>query len=473
MRWDFSPHLVFLLKESFVFVGELYTREAPPRGEWFSTLTKFYRIKDAPMLIKTFELKDPAASFYIFDFLERLGPAALKPLLEALFREENPYCAFCVKLSLMRVAPRALKELRELAIDPEEKVRAMAVRALGLSSRKEAVPALIRALDDESANVRYNAAVMLSVVPDRRAVASLADALKDSDDIVPAAAAYALGVIGDPAAIRPLQEYFCSTRPGARQGGASALAGTGEQSTQVLLTFLKDPDEETRIASACALAELRSTSTVPGLKKALSDKSEHVRSAAADALGYTGGPGVTEALKKALSDPGVGVRTCATHSLGRLKDPTAADALAAMLKDKDMRVRLAAANVLGEIGGERALEILIELLANPELAPLAVSGIKSYGASAAPALMAAMPASSVSVRCQIIGCLAETHIVEAVPLLLDGLGDPDVDIRYCANKALKMITSHETSYKCDVPEAERAKGMEEWRAWWKRHGEKK
>jgi HEAT repeat protein len=477
MRWRFSPYTVFLLESQTSsrfdqFLGELYTRAAPPKGEWFEKLQKLFDNKDAPALMKSFtDEMNPDASYYIVEFLEKLGEHALKPLLEALLREEHPYAAFCIRISLMRVAPGNLARLREYAADPSEKVRLVAVRALGLSGRKDAVPAIVRALGDESADVRYNAATMLSLIPDRRAVSGLVRALKDKDDEVAYSAARALGIIGDPEATKPLQEYFHSGKESAMESAASALAGIGEQSAQVLMSFLSDPEESVRVEAAAAMSQLRSPSTVPALLKALTDKSLLVRLAAVDALAYTGGRGVPEALRGLLSDADDEMRAEAARALGRLRDEASAEALGAALKDEVVTVRLAAISALGKVGGGRALDILAGSLANPELAPLAAPGIRKYGDSAGPPLLQALAAADPEARSWIIGLLADLHIMAAVPALVERLADPDTNTRFCADKALGIITGHETSYKFDAPEAERAEGAKEWRQWWEKHKE--
>jgi HEAT repeat protein len=205
----------------------------------------------------------------------------------------------------------------------------------------------------------------------------------------------------------------------------------------------------------------------------LTDKDAGVRYASVDALGYTGGSGVTDAMKGMFKDTDADVRAAAVRSLGRLRDPASADSLEVLLEDEVVSVRIATVIALGKIGGKRALEILTESLASTELGSLAAAGIQKYGAGAGPVLIAAMPKMPVPARCEIARLLAEAKVIEAVPVLIDNLNNASIDVRFCAQKALKMITGHETSYRCDAPDTERAKGQEEWRAWWKKRREKK
>lgn len=465
MRWHFSPYFIFTLEPGFV--EGLCTYDLPPKGEWLPSLETFAKAKDASKLIHSFTLNDPDASCYIFDFVEGLGAAALEPLLEAI-ADEHPYFHFCATVALMRIARRSLGSLVKLAVDEDAQIRSRAVWAVGLSGLSDAVPPLVRALEDGEAGIRSNAAFMLGMVPDRRAVQPLIKALKDPDEEVASYAAEALGVIGDQTALRPLQEYMASRRQDARRIGASALAGIGQQSAIVLLSLLRNGDEEARIAAASALSELRSPSTANGLVAALDDESAGVRAAAADALAYVGRRDVLQVLGGVLSDPEAAVRSSAAYALGRLGNPKAADMLGGLLEDEDARVRLAAVSALAKVKGSRALEILVASLESEELSPLAVSGIKRYGAEALPLLIKAFPGTSAPGKCIIARLLAEESAVEAVPILIDGLADRDIDVRFCSDKALKMITGHQTSYKCDDVDTKRAKGQEEWRTWWKK-----
>ncbi len=471
-RWGFGPYFIFELDPNFV--GELYTREAPPKGDWLPSLETFLEARDAPKLVKAFTLNDPHASYYIFDFIEKLAPDALKPLLEAL-TDKHPYFHFCVTVAIMRLAPHTLTELRELAGDDNPDIRDRAVWALGLSGSSDAVGPLTEALKDEEASVRSSAAYMLAMIPKNSAVEHLIPALEDTDDDVAVMCANALGVIGDDAATEALQAYVRSGKEDAKRWGTSALAGIGPSCAGLLVSLLRDPDEETRLRAANALAELRGKTTIPELTAAASaaEKSPAVRAAAADALGYIGGKRAAEVLMKTLRDSDPEVRSSSAYALGRMRFTRAADSLAGLLEDDDARVRMAAISSLAKLGGTRVLDILVESLSNPELSPLAATGIKSYGASAGPALTEAFQKMPAQAKCTIARLLAEAGIADGVPALIDGLADADINVRFCSDKALRIITGHETSYKCDAPLAERAKGQEEWRKWRKENDSQK
>lgn len=470
MRWKLGPYYIHTLNADFV--GALYPRQPPPKGEWFTSIETFLTARDAPKLLQTFALGDPEASHYIFDALETLAPVALEPLLGAL-HDEHPYYHFCVTVSLMRVAPGTLPRLRQLSRDKNPDIRARAVWALGLSGRREAVPDLVRALDDSEPVVRWGAAYMLGTIPDPRQVSALVRALAGPDDEVACEAAEALGVIGDSAALAPLEDYARSGKKHAKTTSTSALAGIGEPGAPALLSFLKDPDEEMRVAGANALGELRSPATTGALLEALSDESPNVRYAAADALGYIGTAPAPDALTTLLSDPAPDVRASAARALGRIGAPGAAGLLAPLLKDKSVSVRWAAVDALGKLTELQALDVLIGCLGDPTLAPLACGEIEKSGAAATDSLLKAFSSTDTPAegRCEIARLLAESGSVnkQVLTAFIDALEDPEVTVRFCADKALKILTRHETIFKPDAPEAERAKGVSRWRRWWQQH----
>jgi len=466
MRWGFSAYYIWELDSNFI--GELYATRTPEKGEWYSSLETFFKAGDAPKLVQAFSLNDPHASHYIFDFVQKLGSAALKPLLEAL-SEDHPYFMFCVRIALMRIAPSLVRELKAMANDKKPEIRSRAVWALGLSGSNEAVPLLCRALKDEMPTIRSSAAYMLGMIPDRRSVGFLAAALEDSDEETRAFAAQALGIIGDPSAIKPLVNYVKNGDADAKREGASALAGIGEQAAHELMVMLKSESAQARAAAAAGLAESASASALKPLIDALSDSDSQVRAAAANALGRLGGSEAEKALSGLLSDKDPELRSAGVYALGQMRARGSEQALTGLLEDKDARVRMAAISALCRTGGARALVALVESLGNPELAPLTINGIKNYGRNAGPVLVDTFPKLPPDGKCTVARLLAEIKHVRGVPILIDGLADNDIDVRFCSQKALRIITGHETSYKCDAADTERAKGQEEWREWWKNH----
>jgi len=147
----------------------------------------------------------------------------------------------------------ALQQLQS----PKERVRSQAALSLGWIGDNSVVPALIRALKtDPSAKVRANAAMSLGQLGNDETVQVLLKCLADTDAFVRGIVIYSLGLM------------------------------KAQQAIPALLKILSnDPDKETRMAAADALAQLNSEVVIQPLIKAyLSDPEKDVRDEAFDSL---------------------------------------------------------------------------------------------------------------------------------------------------------------------------------------------
>jgi hypothetical protein len=57
------------------------------------------------------------------------------------------------------------------------------------------------------------------------------------------------------------------------------------------------------------------------------------------------------------------------------------------------------------------------------------------------------------------------HLRQAVPLLVDRLDDPDVEVRFAAIGALRRITGEDFDYRFNEPAGRRAPAVGRWRQW--------
>jgi HEAT repeat protein len=106
-------------------------------------------------------------------------------------------------------------------------------------------------------------------------------------------AVVALGKSGDPRAVRPLMDLAADSDPEIRASVISALGGLKSgRSVEVLIGCLRDRDEQAGIRqdAAAALAAIRSTGAIRGLKEFIADEGEdaEIRSAAKDILDSIG-----------------------------------------------------------------------------------------------------------------------------------------------------------------------------------------
>ncbi|MGA2120465.1 MAG: HEAT repeat domain-containing protein [Methanoregula sp.] len=104
----------------------------------------------------------------------------------------------------------------------------------------------------------------------------------------------ALGKSGDPRAVRPLMDLAADSDPEIRSSVISALGCLKSgRSVEVLIGCLRDRDEQAGIRqdAAAALAAIRSTGAIRGLKEFIADEGgedAEIRSAAKDILNSIG-----------------------------------------------------------------------------------------------------------------------------------------------------------------------------------------
>jgi HEAT repeat protein len=152
-----------------------------------------------------------------------------------------------------------------------------------------------------------------------------------------------------------------------------------------------------------------------------------------------------EVLRKIVGDPDFGGDLAAWRRwhlvflAGRSRDPGTVKDLLPMLADPDRRLRLAAVRALGELRSRATAEALRPLLVEPADAALAREAIRA---------------------------LVKMGDEEAVPLLIDLLSNPKVEIREEASTGLLFLTRVSMGYDPRSPEAERAAAISRWRAWW-------
>ncbi|MFO7180215.1 MAG: HEAT repeat domain-containing protein, partial [Pseudomonadota bacterium] len=286
-----------------------------------------------------------------------------------------------------RVALRALS-------DPDVVVRlsaAEAAQSLGVSDIGERV---VGWLTHPDARVRLQAAELLSRAPSPRAVAPLTRALSDAEPSVRAAAADALGVSGAP----------------------EAVVG--------LLGRLDDSAIEVKVSVVRALSRLGDARAVVPLVSKIEDPRPEMRAAVARALGELGDARAVSALVLSLRDPDETVRAAALRALGELGDASVVPSMAALLAaDESASVRKSAVNALADLGGSEAAAALVRALGErPEERDQFVRALGRLGVSAVPVLTACLSAGDVGGRTD--GCalaLAEVEGSGAGPVLRDAI----------------------------------------------------
>jgi HEAT repeat protein len=121
------------------------------------------------------------------------------------------------------------------------------------------------------------------------------------------------------------------------------------QAAPLLLSYLKDNENNIRGSAATALGKIGSEKAVEHLINALSDDAKNVRGSAATALGRIGSEKAIEPLIKALNDEANNVRGSAATALGRIGSEKAVEPLIKALSDKASDVHRSATVALARI----------------------------------------------------------------------------------------------------------------------------
>jgi bilin biosynthesis protein len=181
----------------------------------------------------------------------------------------------------------------------------------------------------------------------------------------------------------------------------------------------------------------------------LGDSRGLVRLRFAETLGEIGELATPFLMQALASHPDVVLRRAAAKTLTIIADPVAIPTLLqSFLHDDDTVVRSSAAGALARTG-EPAAPALLEILATPELPEdtkgLAAWALAFIGSEAASYLYKALNATSLDVRCAVIGALG--HVAQeqtgendkSCQLLVTALTDPEPLIRTEAAAALGQV----------------------------------
>lgn len=271
------------------------------------------------------------------------------------------------------LSPAVLGEVKGAlaATHPEraEAALSLLLGARGPSSAVEAVDPLTAVLSDPDARVRACAAHALGKIGSRarRAVPSLCDLLADATPEVRLMAAHALGLIGDPAAGAALVPLLEDPFPEvvARTLHAIGRLGRGDQVlARRVVAFLQQETVEFQEKAAMVLGkvgEAGDPTILAALTRALASAHVGVRAAAAVALGELRAVACLPHLEAALKDHHIGARSSAAYAIGLLghEGASAVPALVAALGDVAWSVRRDVVRALAEVGGAQAARALV------------------------------------------------------------------------------------------------------------------
>lgn len=239
-------------------------------------------------------------------------------------------------LTLCGCAEQQAEHYIEQLSDPHSQVRLDASYAL-VQLGAPAVEPLISDVTGNTDSLQYIAAQILGQIGDHRANPFLKELTRDDNRYVREQAVRALGQLDD-----------------------SRINPTLEE----ILALEQVP--EVRRAAAWSLGNLRDTTAVPALIRALDDSATSVRQQALAAMQFLWTPAAETATITALRGGDGNVRYIAAQLLGHHRTNLALSELFLALKDNNIWVRAESARALGRIGDSTAIAPLERLFSTRE-----------------------------------------------------------------------------------------------------------
>jgi HEAT repeat protein len=298
--------------------------------------------------------------------------------------------------------------LRALA-DSDRRVRHEAGRVLGKHGMVEITPAVIRWLEEPDAEVKKDAVEILGLLATDTAVSALVRTLGDVDEQVRKKAVEALGRVGTPAVLVPLIGRLDDDRFEVRQAAIEELERIGDARAMIpLVGAFDDTSGAVRKAAIRAVGRIGDAAATPALLRLLRDPDEDIRRAAVAALGNLA---PVEATGELLAEFGQ-----------RHSDAYLAEVAYALSKiARRSAVPAAGAEPAASQATERALRVLVEALARRPLRAAAREALRNAGAVAVPALVAHLDGQIDGDPVTAVEILRDIHDPRATPALVSEL----------------------------------------------------
>ncbi len=240
---------------------------------------------DVPGLIRALRNRDPAVQY---DAVEALGeladPAATGALISALTGDRYSGIRWKAAEALGKIGEPAVPSLIAVLANPDEGVRWKAAITLGEIGDQRGIGPLIGLLSDRDRFVRSRAAFALTLIG-LPALPTLSEALEEAPSEVRRGIVTALGKMGDPAATRLLIRTLTDPSDDVRQEAVTSLVAQGDQSFDLLIVALGDPDPRRQQGAAMALAALGRPEALGPLQQALESAVSPTREVLGSAIG--------------------------------------------------------------------------------------------------------------------------------------------------------------------------------------------
>jgi HEAT repeat protein len=247
-----------------------------------------------------------------------------------------------------------------------------------------------------------------------------------------------------------------------RQGAQICLEANSPEGVTLLLKTLGGSQPHMRDISFEYLEKFTNPYAIAVVEKELvSNKDEGMRAWCADLLGAYAGRGRLDPLHRALSDGAVRVRTSAARALGRLGLKESAAKLAPLKSHADPSLHAAALIAWARCDPKKNAPALIAALGDRDAGvrtALLAAAAEVVPEQALERATAALADADWRVRLQAVEILDRIGTKEAIPALIDRVGEPRPRVSNTAEKSLRWITGKEIA------------GKKAWQGWWEASG---
>ncbi len=314
-------------------------------------------------LLKNLQSGSPALRHAAATALSKIQDATSLGILSETLRGQDPErIVVAIQLLEQIGGSDAAQTIAALLNHPEARVRATAATAMGRLAGKDYTEPLLALLDDPDPRVRANAVEALASFGDPALVEKIRPLLTDPFTRARVNTILTMASIQGVSSSVEWMPQIQELARGDPQSRATATYALGrlplEQSEDMLVELLRDPELGIRREAAQALGRIGSSRIIPALVEALASPPElrhATRKAIAKIVRRHG-----EAIAQQMADMAdraerVEIRSELVDVLGRLHDPHVIDTLVRMLKDPEWRVRWKVLKAFGRIAKQGPL----------------------------------------------------------------------------------------------------------------------
>jgi HEAT repeat protein len=302
---------------------------------------------------------------------------------------------------------RAIAVYKELAVASEPAtVRTRAFKGLAAVDPKTAVPLLVAEMKTDDSERQVNAIRLLSRLPGAEVTKAL---------------------VPEFGRLTPVGQVHLLT----------ALASRGDASVRpVVSSALKSSEPAVRAAALSALGQVGDESSVKVLAEAAAAGKEPEQTAARRALYSLRGANIDSAVVAAIGSSTGKTKSELIVASGERAIGSAANALAEAARDSDAEIRRDALRALRNVGGAGQTQALLDLLLKSSTASerrdatltLAAVVRRAQPTPIAPVLAAYRSAQDKEARLSLLEVMGQASSAEALPLLREGIKNPDPEI---------------------------------------------